>query len=351
MKTIAELTGPEKIEEIFLQNQNFNGDQKDPDSTKNIFKKLKIHHLLYITPFLRKRFYKFLPSILKDIFYWHSVSHKAPASKTFAKTEYDEQRTLLDIKASKRALRRVPERIISDANKVFRSGFFEQTIENIHELNSLIDNVIEYAKPSHAGARPYFKDGKSVEIENSFSAYYKFSKEDSNRITKFLNKNLDEDFSHYLSVLAGYRCELKDISYSLGIVFGENSNSEMHQDTFSGIAKGFIYLQNMDNSNSPFEYLEGSYLDANFRSTQTNRAVLEGDRFSSGSTRIRELVLEDALSRYHLKTFTGKKGLLVIANTAGYHRKGAHRSQKPRITINFEIKRKGILGKAITNLI
>ena len=67
----------------------------------------------------------------------------------------------------------------------------------------------------------------------------------------FLKKNLDRDFSYYLSVLAGYRCELKDISYSLGIVFGENSNSEMHQDTFSGIAKG---AQDMDISNSPFEY-------------------------------------------------------------------------------------------------
>ena len=128
MKTIAELSGPEKIEEIFLQNQNFNGDQKDPDSTKNIFKKLKIHHLLYITPFLRKRFYKFLPSILKDIFYWHSVSHKAPASKTFAKTEYDEQRTLLDIKVSKRALRRVPERIISDAKKFLGQVFASDMI-------------------------------------------------------------------------------------------------------------------------------------------------------------------------------------------------------------------------------
>ena len=350
MKNIAELTGPEKIEEMFLQNQNFSTSKKNAD-TKNIFKKLKIHHLFHATSFLRKRLYNVLPSILKDIFYWHSVLHKAPASKTFAKTKYDEFRTLLDIKVSKRALKRAPKRILSNAEKVFRTGYFEQNLDNINELNYLIDKVTEYSRPTHAGARPYFKDGKSLEIENSYSAYYKFSKKDSQKITMFLKKNLDRDFSYYLSVLAGYRCELKNISYSLGIVFGENSNSEMHQDTFSGIAKGFIYLQDMDISNSPFEYLEGSYLDANFRSTQTNKSVIEGGPFSSGSTRIRKSVLEDALSKFHLKTFTGKKGLFVMANTSGYHRKGSHSSQKPRITINFEIKRKGVFGKALANLL
>ena len=42
-------------------------------------------------------------------------------------------------------------------------------------------------------------------------------------------------------------------------------------------------------------------------------------------------MLEDAINKYELKTFTGSKGLFVLANTGGYHRKGAHNSAKPRI--------------------
>ena len=44
--------------------------------------------------------------------------------------------------------------------------------------------------------------------------------------------------------------------YSLSIVYGENSNSEMHQDTFASVAKGFVYLQDIGEDNSPFEYLK-----------------------------------------------------------------------------------------------
>ena len=39
------------------------------------------------------------------------------------------------------------------------------------------------------------------------------------------------------------------------IVYGENSNSEMHQDTYASVAKGFIYLQDVYDGNSPFEYI------------------------------------------------------------------------------------------------
>ena len=124
----------------------------------------------------------------------------------------------------------------------------------------------------------------------------------------------------------------------------------MHQDTFSGIAKGFIYLQDMDISNSPFEYLEGSYLDANFRSTQTNKSVIEGGPFSSGSTRIRKSVLEDALSKFHLKHLLAKRVYLLWQTLLDTTEKVLI-VPKTRITINFEIKRKGVFGKALANLV
>ena len=65
---------------------------------------------------------------------------------------------------------------------------------------------------------------------------------------------------------------------------------------------------------------------------------MNNDIHSSGSTRLRGDKLEEALRRYHLKTFTGHQGIFILANTAGYHRKGAHNSPNSRIAHKFELK-------------
>ena len=348
MDNLKNLIGVKKIEYMFAENISFFSTSKDEHKTSTT-RKITIIKIYSVLSLLNRRFYRLLPNIFKDIFFWAWASHKAPATRLFARTKYDELRIKLDIKVSSLALRSAPVSIADKLQDTFSSGFYETHIRNISAINQLIDNVLHYSIPSHAGARPYFKDGKNQKIENSFSAYYSLSDEDNKKVTLFLNNAMEADFNYYLSVLAGYHCKLEDISYSLGVVFGENSNSEMHQDTFSSIAKGFIYLQDIDDTNSPFEYLTSSYLDAAFRSLQTNKAVLCDDFHSSGSTRLRGSELDDAISRYELKTFTGAKGNFVLANTSGYHRKGAHNSIKPRITLNFEIKRKGIIGKLIRN--
>ena len=88
-----------------------------------------------------------------------------------------------------------------------------------------------------------------------------------------------------------------------------------------------------------------------FRSKETNNAVLENDSHSSGSTRLRGQKLQEALKKYKLQSFTGSKGLFVLANTAGYHRKGIHNSSKPRIILACGVKRKGVISKFLINLV
>ena len=104
-------------------------------------------------------------------------------------------------------------------------------------------------------------------------------------MSAILQKHITENFNYHLSALAGYKCTLDDIIYSLSVVYGANSNDEMHQDTYSSVAKGFLYLQDIGPTDAPFEYLEGTYADAKFRSRETNQAVLDNDCHSSGSTR------------------------------------------------------------------
>ena len=65
----------------------------------------------------------------------------------------------------------------------------------------------------------------------------------------------------------------------------------------------------------------------------------------------KEQRLDDAITRNKLRTFTGQKGLFILANTAAYHRKGSHNSSKPRITLNFEIARKGLFAKLFINFL
>ena len=324
----------------------------DTFNQKKIIKKrgLRVEHIYWIPSLLFGRIYKLFPKVLKDIFFWLSIIHKSPTTKFFARTNYDKLRTLLDIKISSLCLKAVPEIYLNEVTNTFRSGCYTTNLPQISFIDELLEGVLTYAKPSHAGARPYFKDGKNKELEGSFSAYYTFSINDNHKMNGFLGKCLNEEFNHHLSALAGYKCSYKDLTYSLGIVFGENSNSEMHQDTYASVAKGFIYLQDVGKGNSPFEYLEGSYTDAAFRSEQTNEAVLNNDFHSSGSTRLRGKILEEAICNYGMKTFTGSKGLFVLANTAGYHRKGAHNSNLPRITLACGVKRKGLLTKLIVNV-
>ena len=349
MNNLREMTIIKKIETMFNNDFNYSFDKYKKEK-KIVRRTPQLKHLIWIPSLIYKRIYWVLPKILKDFFFFFSIIHKSPKTKIFAKTRYEEFRILLDIKVSRLIMKIIPKETVIKVNRSFNSGFALFSLSNIYEINPLIDNVIKYTNPSHGGARPYFKDGKELRLKDSFSAYYSFSKQDNEKINLFLEKNLDKNFDYYLSALAGYKCKLRDMTFSLSIVFGENSNSEMHQDTYGSVAKGFIYLQDIEEGNSPFEYLEGSYLDAAYRSKQTNRAIMDGDLFSDGSTRLRHKALNDGIRRFGIKTFTGSKGTFLLANTSGYHRKGAHNSSKPRIILACGVKRKSMLTKLFLNL-
>ena len=349
MKDSKNAVGVEKIETLFAANSDFPSLKKSADR-KSFLGKVKIRHLFGIPRLLFTQTYRVLPKILKDIFFGLSIIHKSPASKMFARTRYGELRILIDIMVSALSIKTVPACSKDDVEITFSTGFYTTNLSDISELDKIIDDVLKSSVPSHAGARPYFKDGKDEKIEGSYSAYYNFSKKASQKVNSILRKDLSVDFDNHLSALAGYKCTLNDITYALSVVYGANSNDEMHQDTYGSVAKGFLYLQDVGCNNAPFEYLEGTYVDAKFRSSETNKAVLDNDTHSSGSTRLRGQELQDALIQYKLQSFTGSKGLFVLANTAGYHRKGIHNSTKPRIILACGVKRKGLLGKLIVNL-
>jgi len=315
--------------------------------------KIRFQHLLLIPGLIKNKIFSLLPGVILDFLFWSDPAHKIPASKFFASTGYDRFRSLLDIKISNLVRLGIPLSLRKEVQEVFESGYYLVEVGKLDEIDNLLLNVLDYAKPRHAGARPYYKKiGGSETLTNSSSTYFDISESDSSLIVDFLKDNLDDSFKFYLSTLAGYHCNLDGMKFAISIVAGENSNSEMHQDTFSSLAKGFLYVSSVAENSSPFEYLHGSYLDVEFRSKNSNQAVLDGAKtsFGTGSTRIRDEVLEEALQKYKLKSFVGNSSTLIIANTSGYHRKGHHSSALPRIMLTFGPARKGLISKFIINM-
>ncbi len=348
MNDSKNIIGVKKIELLFAENIDFPNIEENDDK-RSFLEKIKIKHLFWIPRMLFTRTYRAIPGFLKDIFFALSIIHKSPASKIFARTRYDELRILIDSKVSSLSIEAAPSYYMEDVKATFNKGFYTTNLSDISEFDNIIEDVINNINPSHAGARPYFKDGKNEKIEGSYSAYYEFPDKHNQKMNSILHKELSEDFNYHLSALAGYKCSLDDISYSLSVVYGANSNDEMHQDTYGSVAKGFLYLQDVGSDDAPFEYLEGSYLNAKYRSKETNKAVLENDFHSGGSTRLRGQSLQDAIKHHMLKSFTGSKGLLILANTSGYHRKGIHNSSRPRILLACGVKRKGVISKLLIN--
>jgi len=331
------------------------GDVPEVDFRKDISSKFRIksQHFFLLPSLIKNKISSFLPGIILDFLFWSDPAHKIPASNFFASTSYDRIRSSLDIKISNLVRLGIPLNLRKEAQEVFESGYYLVETGKLDEIDDLLLNVLDYAKPRHAGARPYYKKiGGGEKLANSSSTYFDISESDSSLIVDFLKDNLDDSFEFYLSTLAGYHCTLDGMKFAISIVVGENSNSEMHQDTFSGVAKGFLYVSSVAENSSPFEYLHGSYLDVEFRSKNSNQAVLDGAKTSLGigSTRIRDEVLEEALQKYKLKSFVGNSSTLILANTAGYHRKGHHSSNLPRIMLTFGPDRKGLISKFIINI-
>ena len=140
MNQLKNLIGVEKIESMFAEDiECFYARQGV--GKKRPKRKLRIDHLYWIPSLIYNQTYGVLPRILKDIFFCLSIIHKSPSSKILARTRYDELRTLIDIKISALALKRVPANILDDVKETFSSGSYTTNLLYLSELDTLINDV------------------------------------------------------------------------------------------------------------------------------------------------------------------------------------------------------------------
>jgi hypothetical protein len=321
------------------------------DSPVGLKGKYRFKHLFLIPRLLVHKATGLLPGPIKDIVFFTSPTHKCASSKFFARTGYERLRMSLDLAVSGLVIYSAPKEIRNDLSSIMRKGIIALDLGDLSSIDHILGGVLDYSTPSHKGARPYIKGDETNIIKNSSSSYFPYSASDSKIINCLIAERAGRNLNHYISAITGYRSVLGNPIHNLSVTIGNNSNSEMHQDTWCGLAKGFLYLSDVTDSLSPFEYLKGSYGDSAFRSKVVNQSVLNGKSKVQASARLTGVNLDQGLTKFELASMVGGSGSLIIANTAGYHRKGNHNSDLPRIMLNFGFKRKGLISKLAVNII
>lgn len=113
--------------------------------------------------------------------------------------------------------------------------------------------------------------------------------------------------------------------------------TDLHADTFHPTMKAWLYLEDVGDGDGPFEYVPGSHRLTRARLGWERAASLRwsesGCRYSRrGSSRIAEDRLAD-LGLPPPRSIPGRAGTLIIANTHGFHRRGAARPGASRLEL------------------
>lgn len=115
---------------------------------------------------------------------------------------------------------------------------------------------------------------------------------------------------------------------------------DMHADTFHPCVKGWLYIDDVNESNGPFVYVPGSHrlswprLKWEYR--QSLEACKRGEdrqpgRYWDGSFRVSEADLETM--GFAPQKLCVPKNTLVVANVYGFHRRGEAQTKSQRMTV------------------
>ncbi|MEK7536876.1 MAG: phytanoyl-CoA dioxygenase family protein [Patescibacteria group bacterium] len=112
-----------------------------------------------------------------------------------------------------------------------------------------------------------------------------------------------------------------------------DTQDQVHFDVSYPTVKCLYYLNDIDDSNAAFEYARGSQKLTLKRLWMEYKMSIAFGRWSRNRQGEEPMEVErEALERQGMKVipFTGKANTLVIANTMGFHRRGTHKTTKPR---------------------
>jgi len=297
-----------------------------------------------------------LANVVSDLRLFGKAVRRVPRSRFFRKTPYQRFRIALDLLASKLVLLGRKKFGDEGTRRLFNNGCASLNLTSINRIRDVCYRAVLHHTPNldpespEAPAdsllhRTSANNTLEERVKNIEHLSIRLPHKDYREIINILREQCGAELDDLVSVLAGYHCHFSDAnSFTLKVDAGRTRNSNMHQDVWCQSVKFFIYLSTVTQDHSPFEYLIASSLDSAYRAPKFLEDL--GDQQDAS---LRGDVLSAATKRWELKSFTGEPGTLVVANTSGYHRQGAHHAKEPRILIVVIMPRASLLKKFWVN--
>lgn len=118
---------------------------------------------------------------------------------------------------------------------------------------------------------------------------------------------------------------------------GSDPQKDFHADTFHPTMKAWLFLDDVDDVNGPFNYVSGSHRLSWARLKWEYQNSIEGSRLGNTYARRGSLRISEAQLRSNgfgpPKAFKVPANTLVMADTFGFHRRGEARSNSSRMAI------------------
>ena len=296
---------------------------------------------------LNQRFTSFLSkskSIIGDFLLFDSPKRKMPKSDVRIFADGCQSARLRISEVAFKLAQAKTRKMYPEHEGLLSSGMFECRIQISGTLRKAVAQTTCSSSPHYSGAsRKMASDWSLLGSNFEYRAdYWKGTPELRELTITALEESVGTKHLYSsLSALAGYHVVRSDLSVTLGVTRGENSNSQWHLDSFHPVIKGFIAIDDIAEDDAQFQYVVSSFGDRRLiRDIHRNWILTKQYLKWSGSPRLSPTQVMH-IRKQQVFSMAGHAGTTVFANTSGVHRKGPDQSGRERWLIGLEVRRRG----------
>ena len=309
--------------------------------------------------------------MLKDFYHFFSNNHKWPRSYFFTLLPYQFFRINLDnfltTKFQNKFIKKYKKEYLKDKFELAkRDGIVvnKQFIDNnkLLKLKDICNNII--SEPSkHNVADEGFRMRKVD--QNAIHQYFRlpsFKEGCDQSNTSEVNYVYEMLFSNdklldQLTFFSGTKVKKEEVEIGISKDRGWNSNNRWHTDCYCHTAKAFLYLNDVNENDSPFCFLKGSHkdIDVRYRVEKENlmNLIFNHDKTENKLSDpevyilVKETTIKDKIyQKYDILKCAFPAGSLIVADTSGFHRKGdSNNNSNERLMINIVFQRGSMIKK------
>jgi hypothetical protein len=309
--------------------------------------------------------------ILKDFYHFFSNNYKWPRSYFFTLLPYQFFRFNLDnfltTKFQNKFINKYKKEYLKDKFDVAKKDGIivnKQFIENnqLLKLKDICNNIMREPNKHNVVDEGYRMRKIDKNATHQYFRLPSFKQNNDSNITgdiKYIYETLfsNDKLLDQLTFLAGTKVKKEEIEIGISKDKGRNSNDDWHTDCYCHTAKAFLYLNDVNENDSPFCFLKGSHKDINIR-YKVEKENLMNFAFNQNKTEnritdpevyilVKETTIKDKIyQKYDLLKCAFPAGSLIVADTSGFHRKGdSNNNSNERLMINIVFHRGSMIKK------